>query len=439
MALVFGLQILLSGLLLAYVYAATTRAVAQQQRGIVAELRNDLLAGFQSGGERGLSQLIAARLDATDAHDIVALLVHADRRVIAGNLAAWPGNVANDDHWHTLTLMRTGGDRPERMEVIATALPQGAHLLTGRVLEENLRLTSINAEAIVAALLIALPLALLMAVLLGRIINTRLRSVTTTAAAVASGDLSQRVPRDGSNDAFDALAAAVNTMLARVEALVGELRIVTDGLAHDLRSPLTRLKSTLERARDETADSGAMAALDSVATEADQVLAMLGMALQISRAEAGIGRDRFVATDVDALIGDLIEVFGPVAEDAGITLRRGGERVGTITLHRELVQQALVNLVENALHYAEGATRITVSAARSNNRLSLTVADDGPGIAADRREEAKRRFSRLDPSRHSAGSGLGLALVEAVARLHGGSLALWDNGPGLRAVMMLAE
>ncbi len=437
-ALAFVLQVLISAIVLFYVYTATVREVERQERAVVVELRDDLVAGYRSGGTPELARLITARLAAAHG-ETVAALVDAQGRVLAGNLAAWPATVVAGDQWRAITLYRTGAERPEPMGVMAVNLADGSRLLAGRVVESNLRLVRINTGAIIAALLVAVPLALLLALLLGRIINSRLRAISATAAAVAGGDLSQRVLRDGSDDAFDTLARAVNAMLARVEALVGELRIVTDGLAHDLRSPLTRLKSTLERARSETDDPRALAALEVVGGEADQLLTMLGTALQISRAEAGIGRERFDDTDVDALIADIVEVFGPVAEDQGIALCVAqGPPVGHARLHRDLVQQALSNLVENAIHYAVGATHITVSARSASETLVLTVADDGPGIPADRREEAKRRFARLDPSRHSAGSGLGLALVESVARLHDGRLELLDNGPGLRAEMTLA-
>ncbi|MEY2884304.1 MAG: hypothetical protein RL490_2028 [Pseudomonadota bacterium] len=435
-ALVFGLQILITAIVLTYVYAATEREVARQERAVVAELRDDLVASYRSGGEIALTRLIRARLAAAHG-DLVLALAGSDGRIIAGNLAEWPQGMAPGSSWRVLTLARTGVATPERMGVVTLALGQGRQLLAGRVVESNLRLARINTEAILAALLVAVPLALLLALLLGRILTDRLSAISGTAAAVTGGDLSQRVPRDGSGDAFDTLAGAVNTMLDRVDGLIGELRIVTDGLAHDLRSPLTRLKSTLERARGDTDDATALAALDNVAGEADQVLAMLAMALQISRAEAGIGRDRFVTTDVDALIADIVEVFGPSAEDQGLALTVAGTSVGSARLHRDLVQQALSNLVENALHYADGATAITVGAHIAVDQLILTVADDGIGIPADRRDDARRRFVRLDPARHASGAGLGLALVEAVVRLHDGELRLADNAPGLRVEMLL--
>lgn len=433
--LLFALQLAVSALVLGYAYLASARAVEREERAAVAGLRDDLLAEWRGGGEPALARLIATRL-ATPGADLVALLVGRDGRPLAGNLDAWPATVVADTDWRVITLYRRNGLTPEAMGVAARLLPGGARLLAGRAIDGNFRLAAINARALTAALLIAAPLAWLMSALLGRVINRRLDAIATTAVAVADGDLARRVPRDRSGDAFDALGAGINAMLARIETLVAELRIVTDGLAHDLRSPLTRLTSMLERARADTRDPAALAALDGVAAEAEQLLTMLATALQISRAEAGIGRDRFADTDIDALVADLAELFEPVAEDAGIALTAEAT-AGHVRVHRTLTQQALTNLVENALKYADGATTIRLSARRDGDSLVLSVADNGPGIPADRRDEARRRFVRLDPARHVAGSGLGLALVDAVARLHGGALTLADDGPGLRAELTL--
>jgi signal transduction histidine kinase len=245
------------------------------------------------------------------------------------------------------------------------------------------------------------------------------------------------VPVTGSGDAFDALGGAINTMLDRIQSLVSELRLTTDGLAHDLRSPVTRLKAALDRAMLETEDPVAVAALESVASESEALLDMLSTALLISRTQAGIGREQLHAIDVQAFLLDLSEVYGPLAEDQDFTIAVEAEPGLTLNLHRQLASQAIGNLIENALRYAEGGKQITLSAARKGETVELAVADDGPGIPPDRHAEALRRFGRLDPSRHSGGSGLGLSLVEAVARLHGGEVALEDNRPGLRVVLRL--
>ena len=289
----------------------------------------------------------------------------------------------------------------------------------------------------IAAFLLVIPVTLVIALVLGRVINARVRSISQTTEAVGSGNLAKRVLLDGSGDEFDALGTGVNTMLDRIEGLVGELRIVTDGLAHDLRSPITRLKSAVERACIDVNDPIALSALETVSTEAEILLAMLTTTLEISRAEAGIGRDRFVVTDLSALIADIVEVYGPVAEDRGFVLNGDAHKGLEIALHRELISQSLANLIENALKYAEGGKSIRVSANSVEDSIELIVSDDGTGIAPEQRDEARRRFGRLDPARHVTGSGLGLSLVEAVARLHGGDVALEDNAPGLRVVITI--
>ena len=181
----------------------------------------------------------------------------------------------------------------------------------------------------------------------------------------------------------------------------------------------------------------ALDALEKVSVEAETLLAMLTTALQISRAEAGIGRERFVDTDVSAMLVDLVELYGPVAEDKGMVLSWNAPSELIVSLHRELIGQALGNLIENAIKYAQGGRKIALVATPATDGVTLSVADDGPGIPEARRADALKKFGRLDPARTISGSGLGLSLVEAVARLHGGDIALNDNAPGLKVVLTI--
>jgi signal transduction histidine kinase len=431
----FLVQLTVTGAILLFVQQSSQRALAAEQRALVAELRDDLLSAYRAGGEAALRRIIAARLETTQANPPVILLASAAQDPILGNLGDWPTVIPPSTEWRTIELYRTGSDQPELMGVSATTLPSGELLLAGHVITSGARLARVNTEAVTAALVIGVVLALLSALLIGRILSRQIQAVVTTARDVGAGALGRRVPLEGSGDAFDALGEAVNAMLDRIEALVSQLRMMTDGLAHDLRSPVTRIKVALERAIVETDDAAALAALERVSGEAETLLGMLSTALLISRAEAGIGRDRFVETDVAALLGDLAELYGPLAEDRGFALRVEAETGLHLSLHRELIGQALGNLIENATNYAEGGRTIVLAARREGGGVALAVADDGIGIPESRRAEALRRFGRLDPARHLTGSGLGLSLVEAVARLHGGALALEDNAPGLRAVL----
>lgn len=435
--LLFLSQLALTGGVLYFVRQSIEATLLREQKELVVGMRDDLVAGYREGGERQLIELIDARLQAVETEVPVILLIRSDGTVLAGNLGAWPTVVPKSTAWMAINLYRTSSDHPELMGVIATSLGRGEFLLTGHVIDGSLRLKNLNREAMIGALLLAIPLALLLAVLLGRMINIRVRSLAATAEAVGAGDLTHRVTLDGSGDSFDALGQGVNAMLDRIETLVGELRIVTDGLAHDLSSPITRLKSTLERAIIDTHDPVALSALEKVSVEAETLLAMLSTALEISRAEAGIGRERFVETEVSAMLADLVELYGPVAEEQDMVLSCNAPSELTVSLHRELIGQALGNLIENAIKYAHGGSKIALAAIPTRDGVTLSVVDDGPGIPEARRTDALKKFGRLDPARTISGSGLGLSLVEAVARLHGGNIALEDNAPGLKVVVSI--
>ncbi len=436
--LAFALQFAVTAGVLLFVQQASRRALDSEQRELVGELRDELVVSWRSGGDGELREMIRDRLATPHGAVAVILYVASDGTPIAGNLGGWPPVVMPGQSWRTIELYRSGSERPEHMIVTGTRLPNGNRLLTGHVIESNLRLADVNEEAILGALVAGLAMALLGALIIGKALSRRIEHIAATANAVGNGALAMRVEADGSGDAFDALGRSINAMLDRIEALVSQLRMITDGLAHDLRSPVTRMKSLIERAIVDTRDTDALAALERVSQEAETLLAMLSTALQISRAEAGIGRERFIEVEVGALLEDLVEVYGPLAEDSGFLLEAAAPTGLRATLHREFVSQAIGNLIENALKYAEGGGRIVLSAGRDHEQLLLTVADDGPGIPRERHEDALKRFGRLDPARQMPGSGLGLSLVAAVARLHDGDVRLDENDPGLRVELRLS-
>jgi len=256
------------------------------------------------------------RLVFSEGRTAIALLADKKGMALAGNLDRWPMGLQAG--WNEIHLSRPGKKETEHIGVLVTPLPQGAKLLTGQILEADKRLSAILDRATGTALIFALPLALLAALAAVRIINARVDDIAETANAVRAGHLSKRVGLDGSGDTFDRLGATLNAMLDRIEALISELRIVTDGLAHDLRSPLTRLKARLDQAA-KAEDTGRLhSAVAEADHEADRLLDMLTTALQISRAEAGIGRDHFAPLHLNALVDDLAELYGPLAEDRGV-------------------------------------------------------------------------------------------------------------------------
>jgi signal transduction histidine kinase len=347
--------------------------------------------------------------------------------------------MAGRTRWHEVNMRRTGDRFDHPVLLLFTPLPDGSRLLTGHVASGRRELRDANRWAFLLALALAAPLALGLVFVLLRIIERRVARIAGIAERVGEGDLSQRVEVGEGDDAFARLGRGFNGMLDKIEALVVELRLVTDGLAHDLRSPITRLQSVIERASVDARDPDARAALEAARNEAEGLQAMLTTALQISRAEAGIGRDRFQPVELATLLDDLAEIYGPAAEECGFALTAESTGNPVLPVHRELLVQALGNLVENALRHAEGGSHIALRITPEDGTVAISVADDGPGIAPERREDALRRFGRLDPARHAGGHGLGLALVEATARLHGGRVELADAHPGLIVRLILPD
>jgi signal transduction histidine kinase len=250
-----------------------------------------------------------------------------------------------------------------------------------------------------------------------------------------AGALDRRVALRGTGDEFDRLAAALNAMLDRIEALVGDLRMVTDSLAHDLRGPLGRLVRALESAAAETDPETRQDRIARARREAEGVLATATALFDITRIEAGIGAEQFTPVDLGRLAADVAELYEAAAEERGLRIACTAEAGLVVEGNVQLLALALSNLVDNALQHAPPGSAIEIAARRDAGAPALVVADRGPGIPEADRERALRRFVRLDPSRGGSGAGLGLALVAAVARLHGATLALADNAPGLAATL----
>ncbi|KQM88530.1 histidine kinase [Sphingomonas sp. Leaf23] len=434
--LVFALQIVGSAVVLLTVRTITEHRLTASATDQAARLRATLLEGWASGGVDALARAAETRLDRSDRPQSVVLVIRRDGRVMAGNVAAWPPNVAIGPPV-TVEIFRVARNQPEAMRVIGTVLPDGTRLLTGHVIEGELAFVGAMEVAMVAAMIVALLLAGLAGWAAAKLIAARLGRTAQTVAAVTAGDLDRRVALDGGSDAFEALGRSVNAMLDRIATLVGELKLATDGLAHDLRSPLTRLRATLERALAAAeSEEGRIAVLRAM-EEGDRLLGMLDTALRITRAEAGIGREAFQPVDLSALVADVADMFEPLAEDRGLAIVVAEVPAITVPANREMIGQAVANMIDNALKYGAGTIRMGV--VEAGDAVAITVADDGPGIPADRRGDALRRFGRLDAARTESGAGLGLSLVTAVAHLHGGTLELGDNAPGLAARMTVAR
>ncbi|GGB22233.1 two-component sensor histidine kinase [Sphingomonas metalli] len=439
-ALVFAFQIAAAAVLLGSIGVYVRWEIAGEATRSGALLREDLLAVYGRGGREALRRTIWERSTRLLTPGAVMLLTDAAGSRLAGNLDTPPAGIAPDDGTVETVLLRRHHQKPEAMRIRATVLPDGSRLVTGMVIQREQRALGVFADASVAALVLAIGFAAATAWAAARLFSSRLEAVAATLHAAREGDLARRVPQDHTGDAFAALGHEVNATLDRLKRLMDELRLATDALAHDLKSPITRMRSSLERARAALADADpadpARDAVERANAEGQRLLGIVETALSISRAEAGIGRASFQPVDLPDMLEALAEIYGPLAEDRG---RRIDVAVGTplppVAVHRELLGQALGNLIDNALKY--GAGTITLSLDRRDGQVLLGVADEGPGIPQAQHGDALRRFGRLDAARTSEGAGLGLSLVHAVAQLHDGRLRLGDAAPGLAVTIAL--
>ena len=415
----------------------TARALIDGEiREVVTAEAQGLADDYARGGALALARAIGRRIDTAAERDAIYLLTDAYGRTIVGNLADWPPTVAPGAGWVELDLYRTDRARAAPVAALSFRLPGGERLLVGRDAQARIRLEAALARAGWFALAAALRLSLATGWLHSRLVLGRIGEVRRAAEDIVSGDLGRRVPRRGTGDEFDRLADTLNAMLDRIGALVESLRAVTDSLAHDLRSPLTRLRAQTARLAEPDLDPEARAAIAARTTaEADALLATFAALIEIARAEAGIGREAFEPVDLAALVRDVGELYAPVAADREVAIAVS-DGAAAIAGSRQLLAQALSNLIENALRHAPAGSTVRVESGQEGGAAVLRVADAGPGIPEADRERVLGRFVTLDPSR-GEGGGLGLALVAAVARLHGGSVALSDADPGLVAALTL--
>ncbi len=414
---------------LTVIHRFTAATILADARTAAEVARDDFAEEYRQEGEAGLVRAIRDRLAARDDRNFVVLLKGPGGVPLIGNLEQWPATLGDKERWRRISLFREGGTAAEEMGLVTRRLDADHVLLTGEVLEAQVQLARASQAAFLYALAAGILIATVVAALAAWILSRRVDAFARAASAIASGRLDARVERDETGDAFDRLGTSINAMLDRIEALVGELRMVTDSMAHDLRSPVSRMKATLEQALGRTRDPNATAALAAAIDEADSLHRLLDTALEISRAEAGIGRDQFARFALAPLLDDLAEVYGPLAEDEGFAISVDAPAELEVVAHREMLLRALSNLIDNALKYAGGGSAIRLSAARVGSDVELRVADDGPGIAEGQIGEAAKRFVRLDPARGGSGAGLGLSLVETIAHMHDGRMAIARADP----------
>jgi signal transduction histidine kinase len=412
-------------------YVSATRIIEQETSEVVASELRGILDSLDDGGPEALVRTIRER--SRDDSDAVYLLTDPAGQVIAGNLTFWPKNVVTDGSWINLKVIRGSTGNEIEIGARAYAAENGPRLLVGRDLHAQRGFQTALVESGAVALLAAVLLAGFSGFILNRLVMRRIGDIDGTARAIVAGDLSRRIPVRSGGDEFGRLAVTLNGMLERIEALVTELRTVTDSLSHDMRTPLTRLKTQIQRAADADLDGPIRReALGQAADEADRILSSFSAMIDITRAEAGGGREQFAEVDLVAVVKDIFELHQPLADEMGVKLTFENAEPLKVRGHAQFLAQLVSNLVDNALKHATGGKAISMVVRRDGSMAEVDIADNGPGITADQREDALKRFGRLDASRSTPGSGLGLSLAATLARMHDGDLLLEDNKPGLR-------
>ncbi len=436
-ALLAGLLALLSNLaVIGFIYLRTHDEAVSETRQQVVEQDKVLADVYRSGGQAALVDAVQDTISYADPQAVVAILdTHGKEQ--AGNIGGVSQARLTDGYRNTFVRLR-GQPTPHRAAVIMHRLSDGQWLVSGRIAGEGLAIKQTLERSLIVALALAALLGLACGAILANYVGSRIGSIVAVARRISRHDLSRRVPLSGSGDAFDRLGQQINAMLDRIGGLMEELRMLTDSLAHDLRSPVSRLRSAAHAAAETSDPAEQEELLGSVIRQADALMRILTTVLEISRSEALTGRKQFNWFDLGELAGELSEMYEPLAEEAGVAVEYARPaRPAPLYGHRQLLAQAMSNLIENAVRYGSAGGEIQIDVKANGKMTRIEVADRGPGIPEELRGEALRRFGRLDSSRSKEGAGLGLALAAAIAHLHDGELILEDNQPGLRIALEL--
>ena len=411
----------------------------QMDSTIQAEIQG-LAERYDQEGLQGLTELIAERVNRQQATgNSIYLLTTFTLQPLVGNLDRWPKNASVNNDWIEFGLeVNAQTKEAHRARAKIFQLPGKYGLLVGRDIHQLTEAKRRIIQALTWGLAIMVLLAFIGGLLLSRRTVRKIERINQTAKVIMSGDLSKRVPVTGRNDDFDQLADNLNQMLDRIQDLMEDIRRVSDNIAHDLRTPLARLRQHLETARlEENPVSKSAINLEKSIKEADSLLTTFNALLRIARIESGQIRAGFSEVDFHMLLADIVEFYEPLSEDKEQSLESTLEANITSQGDRDLLFQAIANVIENAIKYTPDKGNISVSLIQLSTEIVITIADNGPGIPASERENVFRRFYRLDQSRSSSGNGLGLSMVSAVISMHNGTIKLENNTPGLRTLIKL--
>ena len=425
----------------AYVYLSTTSYVrSRSDREILTEVAS-LKDAYERSGREGLVGLLDAHLADKSFADHVYLLLDQQQRVLAGNLRQWPQattTAAGFIEFRGAKTAPAGGGQLLLRAVVQT-FPSGDRLLAGLDISDLDNFAGAIKLAVISGVVLIFALAAMASVLVTRRTVGRIEQINATSRAIMASGLDQRIPLRGSNDEWDRVAENLNQMLDRIQTLMGEVKQVSDNVAHDLRTPLTRMRGRLEKAYlgARAAESDQALIGDTIA-DLDAVLRIFASIVRIAHIETQARKGGFHCVNLVEIAGEVVELYDAAAEQDGTRLVLTGEREVMVTGDRDLIFDAISNLVDNALKHGRAGGKVIVACEIVAGRPEVSIADDGPGIPSCEHEHVFKRFYRLEQSRYTPGNGLGLSLVAAVARLHGAQIEMCDNAPGLKVKFSFA-
>lgn len=433
LALIYAALFVVSVLVLfGILYWSTIGSVSRQIDATIDTEILGLAEQYERQGLAGLVDVIAQRISRDRGGRSIYLFADASLRPLAGNLQRWPTDQESQDGRIEFTeVLGDGRSVPVRAKVLSVG--RNFRLLVGRDIRELAQISRVFERAGIWGTAIVLALAFCGGLLMSLSAQRRISIMNRTARRIIGGDLSERVPVTGARDEYDGLAGNINAMLDQIESLLGHVRHVGDSVAHDLKTPLTRLRNRLEALA--SSSSCSPEDLSECVAESDRLLATFNALLRIARIESGAYRAAFEFVELPKIVGDTCDLYQAAADEKEITLHLSCDAAVPMFGDRELLAQATANLLDNAVKYTPAGGRIDVAVRYDDEKPQIVVSDNGPGVPSGEMSRIRQRFVRLDTARTAPGNGLGLSLVQAVADQHQGRLLIEDNNPGLRVTI----